>query len=220
MEYIIIPIFIIMIYSLVIQDFKDDLMIEDEIIEEEIEDTIISDIEKWVEIKRELIDSQSEMLEKYVRSAIYYSLLSDTKTVRLILNKIKKDTKLINSVIRNSSGLFLELNYKYRELNEIAFYMIKRTLHYTKRKSPKDITLQSFMDYMDDHPSYDTEDKDNHIYIMPCYLDNEKEELKILEESEMLLNLDKKIIKITSTSPSYYYVRLEDTSEEVKNEIS
>lgn len=215
MEYIVILIFIIMVYSLVIQDFKDDLMIEDEI-----EDTIISEIEKWVEIKKELIDSQSEMLEKYVQSAIYYSLLSDTKNVHLILNKIKRDTKLINSVIRNSSGLFLELNYKYRELNEMAFYMIKRTLHYTKKKSPKDITLQSFIDYLDNHPSYDTEDKDNHIYIAPCYLDNEKEELKILEESEMLLNLDKKIVKITSTSPSYYYVRLEDVNEEVKNEIS
>lgn len=215
MEYVAILIFIIMVYSLVIKDFKDDLMIE-----EEIEDTIVSEIEKWVEIKKELIDSQSEMLEKYVQSAIYYSLLSDTKTVHLILNKVKRETKLINSVIRNSGGLFLELNYKYRELNEMAFYMIKRTLHYTKKKSPKDITLQSFIDYLDNHPSYDTEDKDNHIYIAPCYLDKEKEELKILEESEMLLNLDKKIVKITSTSPSYYYVRLEDVSEEVKNEIS
>lgn len=216
MEYIVIPIFIIMIYSLVIQDFKDDLMIEDEIIEDEIEDTIISDIEKWVEIKKELIDSQSKVLESYVQSAIYYSLLSDTKTVHLILNKVKRDTKLINSVIRNSSGLFLELNYKYRELNETALYMIKRALHYTKRKSPKDITLQSFMNYMNRYPSYDTEDEDNHIYIMPCYLDNGKEELKILEESEMLLNLDKKILKITSTSPSYYYVRLEDVNEGVR----
>lgn len=211
MEYIVILIFIIMVYSLVIQDFKDDLMIEDES-----EDTIISEIEKWVEIKKELIDSQSKVLENYVQSAIYYSLLSDTKTVHLILNKVKRDTKLINSVIRNSSGLFLELNYKYRELNEMAFYMIKRTLYYTKKKSPKDITLQSFMDYMDRCPSYDTEDEDNHIYIMPCYLDNGKEELKILEDSEMLLSLDKKIIKITSTSPSYYYVRLEDVNEGVR----
>lgn len=216
MEYIIVLIFIVTVYSLVIRDFKDDLMIEDEIEEEEIEDTIVSDIEKWVEIKKELIDNQSEILEKYVRSAIYYSLLSDTKTVHLILNKVKRDTKLINSVIRNSSGLFLELNYKYRELNEMAFYMIKRTLHYTKKKSPKDITLQSFMDYMNRYPSYDTEDKDNHIYIMPCYLNNEEEELKILEDSEMLLSLDKKIVKITSTSPSYYYVRLEGVNEEVK----
>lgn len=215
MEYIIVLIFIVTVYSLVIKDFKDDFIIEDEI-EEETEDTIISDIEKWVEIKKELIDNQSKMLEKYVRSAIYYSLLSDTKTVHLILNKVKRDTKLINSVIRNSSGLFLELNYKYRELNEMAFYMIKRTLYYTKKKSPKDITLQSFMDYMDRYPSYDTEDKDNHIYIMPCYLDNEEEELKILEDSEMLLSLDKKIVKITSTSPSYYYVRLEDVNEGVR----
>lgn len=211
MEYIIVLIFIVTVYSLVIKDFKDDFIIEDEI-----EDTIISDIEKWVEIKKELIDNQSEILEKYVQSAIYYSLLSDTKTVHLILNKVKKDTKLINSVIRNSSGLFLELNYKYRELNDMAFYMIKRTLHYTKKKSPKDITLQSFMDYMDRCPSYDTEDEDNHIYIMPCYLDNGKEELKILKDSEMLLSLDKKILKITSTSPSYYYVRLEDVNEEVR----
>lgn len=209
MEYIAILIFIIVLYNLVIKDFKDDF-----IIEEEVEDTIASEIEKWVEIKKELIDSQSKMLEKYVRSAIYYSLLSDTKTVHLILNRVKKDTKLINTVIRNSSGFFLELNYNYRELTETAFYMIKRALYYTKKKSPKDITLQSFIDYLDNHPSYDIED--NQIYILPCYLDSEKEELKILEESEMLLNLDKKILKITSTSPSYYYVRLEDVNEGVR----
>lgn len=209
MEYIAILIFIIVLYNLVIKDFKDDF-----IIEEEVEDTIASEIEKWVEIKKELIDSQSKMLEKYVRSAIYYSLLSDTKTVHLILNRVKKDTKLINTVIRNSSGFFLELNYNYRELTETAFYMIKRALYYTKKKSPKDITLQSFIDYLDNHPSYDIED--NQIYILPCYLDSEKEELKILEESEMLLNLDKKIVKITSTSPSYYYVRLEDANEGVR----
>lgn len=209
MEYIAILIFIIVLYNLVIKDFKDDF-----IIEEEVEDTIASEIEKWVEIKKELIDSQSKMLEKYVRSAIYYSLLSDTKTVHLILNRVKKDTKLINTVIRNSSGFFLELNYNYRELTETAFHMIKRALYYTKKKSPKDITLQSFIDYLDNHPSYDIED--NQIYILPCYLDSEKEELKILEESEMLLNLDKKILKITSTSPSYYYVRLEDVNEEVR----
>lgn len=210
MEYIAILIFIIVLYNLVIKDFKDDFIIE----EEEVEDTIVSEIEKWVEIKKELIDSQSKMLEKYVRSAIYYSLLSDTKTVHLILNRVKKDTKLINTVIRNSSGFFLELNYNYRELTETAFYMIKRALYYTKKKSPKDITLQSFIDYLDNHPSYDIED--NQIYILPCYLDSEKEELKILEESEMLLNLDKKILKITSTSPSYYYVRLEDVNEGVR----
>lgn len=210
MEYIAILIFIIILYNLVIKDFKDDFIIE----EEEVEDTIASEIEKWVEIKKELIDSQSKMLEKYVRSAIYYSLLSDTKTVHLILNRVKKDTKLINTVIRNSSGFFLELNYNYRELTETAFYMIKRALYYTKKKSPKDITLQSFIDYLDNHPSYDIED--NQIYILPCYLDSEKEELKILEESEMLLNLDKKILKITSTSPSYYYVRLEDVNEGVR----
>lgn len=210
MEYIAILIFIIVLYSLVIKDFKDDFIIE----EEEVEDTIASEIEKWVEIKKGLIDSQSKMLEKYVRSAIYYSLLSDTKTVHLILNRVKKDTKLINTVIRNSSGFFLELNYNYRELTETAFYMIKRALYYTKKKSPKDITLQSFIDYLDNHPSYDIED--NQIYILPCYLDSEKEELKILEESEMLLNLDKKIVKITSTSPSYYYVRLEDVNEGVR----
>ena len=210
MEYIAILIFIIVLYSLVIKDFKDDFIIE----EEEVEDTIESEIEKWVEIKKGLIDSQSKMLEKYVRSAIYYSLLSDTKTVHLILNRVKKDTKLINTVIRNSSGFFLELNYNYRELTETAFYMIKRALYYTKKKSPKDITLQSFIDYLDNHPSYDIED--NQIYILPCYLDSEKEELKILEESEMLLNLDKKIVKITSTSPSYYYVRLEDVNEGVR----
>lgn len=212
MEYIVVLIFIITLYSLLIEDFKDDWMIG----EEEVEDTIVSEVEKWVEIKKELIDTQSKTLEKYVRSAVYYSLLSDTKTVRLILNKVKKEARLIDSVIRNSSGLFLELNYNYRELTETAFYMIKRALYYTKKKPPKDITLQSFIDYLNNHPSYDTEAKDNHVYIAPCYLDSEKEELKILEESEMMLNLDKKIVKITSTSPFDYYVRLEKLMKEVK----